>query len=77
MELIYEFLHGTLQVSLNTISMKIHLITVRLEIRLGCEKSKPVIVAPYIRIRNGKKELVRGYKKEEIRVFLNIPISFG
>ena len=61
----YPAFQPSLSTHLNTISMKIHMITVRLEIRLGCEKSKPVKVAPYIRIRNGKKELVRGYKKKK------------
>ena len=36
-------------------------INLKLEIRSDCEKTKPTKVAPYVRVRNGKKELVRGY----------------
>ena len=42
----------------------IHVIELRLEIRLDCEKNKPTRVAPYIRFRNGKKELVKGYVRK-------------
>ena len=39
-------------------------IVVRLEIRLDREKDKPTKVAPYVRFRNGKKELVKGYVRK-------------
>ncbi len=39
-------------------------IIVRLEIRLDCEKTKQTKVAPYVRHRNGKKELVKGYVRK-------------
>ena len=39
-------------------------IIMRLEIRLDCEKAKPTKVAPYVRFRNGKKELVKGYVRK-------------
>lgn len=39
-------------------------IIVRLEIRLDCEKAKQTKVAPYLRFRNGKKELVKGYVRK-------------
>ena len=39
-------------------------IIVRLEIRLDREKDKPTKVAPYVRFRNGKKELVKGYVRK-------------
>lgn len=39
-------------------------IIVRLEIRLDCEKTKPTKVTPYVRCRNGKKELVKGYVRK-------------
>ncbi len=39
-------------------------IIVRLEIRLDCEKAKQTKVAPYVRCRNGKKELVKGYVRK-------------
>ena len=42
----------------------IHVIKLRLEIRLDCEKDKPTKVAPYVRSRNGKKELVKGYVRK-------------
>lgn len=42
-------------------------IIVRLEIRLDCEKAKPTKVAPYVRYRNGKKELVKGYVRKKVR----------
>lgn len=41
-----------------------HEILLRLEIRLDCEKAKQTKVAPYIRFRNGKKELVKGYVRK-------------
>ena len=41
-----------------------HEILLRLEIRLDCEKTKQTKVAPYIRFRNGKKELVKGYVRK-------------
>ena len=40
------------------------LIRFTLEIRSGEVKSKPVKVASYIRVRNGKKELVKGYVRK-------------
>ena len=39
-------------------------IVVRLEIRLDREKTKQTKVAPYVRFRNGKKELVKGYVRK-------------
>ena len=39
-------------------------IIVWLEIRLDCEKAKQTKVAPYVRFRNGKKELVKGYVRK-------------
>lgn len=39
-------------------------IVVRLEIRLDSEKAKQTKVAPYVRYRNGKKELVKGYARK-------------
>ncbi len=39
-------------------------VKVRLEIRLDCEKTKRTRVAPYVRYRNGKKELVKGYVRK-------------
>jgi len=39
-------------------------IIVRLEIRLDSEKTKLTKVAPYVRFRNGKKELVKGYVRK-------------
>ena len=39
-------------------------IVVRLEIRLDRDKDKPTKVAPYVRFRNGKKELVKGYVRK-------------
>jgi len=39
-------------------------IKLTLEFRLDCDKSKLVKVKPYIRVRNGKKELVSGYTKK-------------
>ena len=39
-------------------------IIVRLEIRLDCGKNRPTKVAPYVRFRNGKKELVKGYVRK-------------
>ena len=46
----------------------IHSIIVRLEIRLDREKDKPTKVAPYVRFRNGKKELVKGYVRKNREV---------
>lgn len=40
-------------------------IDLKVEIRQDCEKDKPVKVAPYIRVRNGRKELVRGYSRKK------------
>ena len=39
----------------------IKVVKLRLEIRLDCEKAKQTKVEPYVRFRNGKKELVKGY----------------
>ena len=39
-------------------------IIVRLEIRLDCENAKQTKVTPYVRVRNGKKELVKGYVRK-------------
>ena len=39
-------------------------IIVRLEIRLDREKDKPTKVAPYVRFRNGMKELFKGYVRK-------------
>ena len=39
-------------------------VKVRLEIRLDCGKTKQTRVAPYVRYRNGKKELVKGYVRK-------------
>ena len=36
-------------------------INLKLDFQRDGEKAKPTKVAPYVRIRNGKKELVRGY----------------
>ena len=44
--------------------MQLPVVKLRLEIRLDCEKAKPTKVAPYVRFRNGKKELVRGYVRK-------------
>lgn len=40
------------------------IVKLRLEIRLDCEKTKPTKVSPYVRTRNGKKELVKGYVRK-------------
>ena len=39
-------------------------IKLTLELRLDCEKCRLVKVKPYFRVRNGKKELVKGYTKK-------------
>lgn len=39
-------------------------IKLKLVLQLDCEKSRLVKVAPYIRVRNGKKELVKGYLRK-------------
>ena len=39
-------------------------IKLKLVLQLDCEKSRLVKVAPYIRVRNGKKELVKGYVRK-------------
>lgn len=44
--------------------MIIKIVKERLEIRLDSEKAKPTKVAPYVRFRNGKKELVKGYVRK-------------
>lgn len=44
--------------------MIIKIVKERLEIRLDREKAKPTKVAPYVRFRNGKKELVKGYVRK-------------
>ncbi len=43
------------------------IVMLRLEIRLDCEKAKQTKVAPYIRYRQGKKELVKGYVRKSSR----------
>lgn len=40
-------------------------LTIRFEIISDNEKSKPTKVAPYTRVRNGKKELVKGYIRKK------------
>lgn len=40
------------------------IVKLRLEIRLDCEKTKQTKAAPYVRLRNGKKELVKGYVRK-------------
>ena len=42
-----------------------HAIIVRLEIRQDSEESKHTRVAPYVRVRNVKKELVKGYIRKK------------
>jgi hypothetical protein len=42
-----------------------HAIIVRLEIRQDSEESKQTKVAPYVRVRNGRKELVKGYIRKK------------
>lgn len=39
-------------------------LTLKLVLQLDCEKSGLVKVASYIRTRNGKKELVKGYVRK-------------
>ena len=36
-------------------------INLQLDFQQDIENNKPTKVAPYVRVRNGKKELVRGY----------------
>ena len=36
-------------------------INLKLDFQQDVEKTKPTKVAPYVRVRNGKKELVGGY----------------
>ena len=36
-------------------------INLKLDFQQDVEKAKPTKIAPYVRVRNGKKELVRGY----------------
>ena len=36
-------------------------INLKLDFQQDSEKTKPTKVAPYVRVRNGNKELVRGY----------------
>jgi hypothetical protein len=36
-------------------------INLKLDFQQDVEKTKPTKVAPYVRVRNGKKELVKGY----------------
>ena len=45
---------------INLYIMKI-VINLKLDFQQDDEKTKPTKVAPYVRVRNGKKELVRGY----------------
>lgn len=40
------------------------IVKLRLEIRLDCENAKQTKVAPYVRVCNGKKELVKGYVRK-------------
>ena len=46
-----------------TIVMK-KCIKLKLVLQLDCEKTKQTKVAPYVRFRNGKKELVKGYVRK-------------
>ena len=45
--------------------MKIKAITFKVEFFSDNEKVKPTKVVPYTRIRNGKKELVKGYIRKK------------
>ena len=45
---------------INLYIMKL-VINLKLDFQQDGEKAKPTKVAPYVRVRNGKKELVRGY----------------
>lgn len=40
-------------------------LTIRFEIISDNEKPKPTKVAPYTRMRNGKKEFVKGYIRKK------------
>ena len=51
----FDFNQNAIFTSMKTV------INLKLEIRSDSEKTKPNKVAPYVRVRNGKKELVRGY----------------
>lgn len=67
---LYSRMSNTLQPSnsitgsVNYIKMILKIVKVRLEIRLDCEKTKQTKVVPYVRYRNGKKELVKGYVRK-------------
>ena len=45
--------------------MKIKAITFKVEFFSDNEKSKPTKVTPYTRVRNGKKEHVKGYIRKK------------
>ena len=45
-------------------SERVQCIKLKLVLQLDCEKSRLVKVASYIRVRNGKKELVKGYLRK-------------
>lgn len=45
--------------------MKRQVLTIRFEIISDSDKSKPTKVGPYTRIRNGKKEYVKGYIRKK------------
>ena len=45
--------------------MKIKAVTFKVEFFSDNEKSKPTKVAPYTRVRNGKKEHVKGYIRKK------------
>ena len=45
--------------------MKKQVLTIRFEIISDSDKSKPTNVEPYTRIRNGKKEYVKGYIRKK------------
>lgn len=47
------------------ITMNIKAITIKVEYFSDNEKPKPTKVAPYTRVRNGKKELVKGYVRKK------------
>ena len=46
--------------AINLYIMKL-VINLKLDFQQDSEKAKPTKVAPYVRVRNGKKELVKGY----------------
>ena len=46
--------------AINLYIMKL-VINLKLDFQQDDEKTKPTKVVPYVRVRNGKKELVRGY----------------